>query len=217
MGSYELCYNEDMTIILTDFIIDEIARLAQVHQSMKRRCFDTNSSSYTNYGGRGITISTDWLHLPNFVMWALQNGSKKGLQLDRIDNDGPYSSENCEFVTAVVNMNNRRNSTRGRRSNEAFGESKSLKDWAKDSRCKVKFSTLNDRVSTLKWNLEKAITTPKDETRGGKLYEAFGESKTRASWVRDERCVVGYPTLCSRLTKGMSLEEAITKPGREIR
>jgi hypothetical protein len=53
-------------------------------------------------------------------------------------------------------MSNKRNTIYG----EAFGERKPLHEWAKDSRCVVTYRILHSRIFTLKWDLEKAMTTP---------------------------------------------------------
>lgn len=75
---------------------------------MKNRCYSPNNTRYKNYGGRGIKICKEWLDSPKaFVNWALANGYKKGLQIDRADNDGDYEPSNCRFVINAVNNQNR--------------------------------------------------------------------------------------------------------------
>lgn len=78
-------------------------------QTMKGRCENPKRSNYHNYGGRGIRVCEEWHEASSFVKWALENGYKKGLQLDRIDNNGHYCPENCHFVTPKQNNRNRRN------------------------------------------------------------------------------------------------------------
>lgn len=83
------------------------------YQYMKRRCYNSKNISYKNYGGRGIKVSDEWLGkdgFKNFLKWAINNGYKKELQLDRINNNKDYSPENCRWVDRKTNMNNRRNS-----------------------------------------------------------------------------------------------------------
>lgn len=80
-----------------------------VWQTMKSRCENPNRGKYKDYGGRGIKICDEWYEASNFVKWALNNGYKSGLQLDRIDNNGDYCPENCRFVTPKENSRNRRN------------------------------------------------------------------------------------------------------------
>ena len=64
---------------------------------------------YADYGGRGIKICQEWLNdNRSFFEWAIKNGWKDGLYIDRKDNDKDYSPDNCRFVTRDVNNNNRR-------------------------------------------------------------------------------------------------------------
>ena len=67
---------------------------------MRQRCSNKNNQRYKNYGGRGISVCDEWLDsAPIFIEWALDNGWKKGLCIDRINNDGNYEPDNCRFVT----------------------------------------------------------------------------------------------------------------------
>jgi len=79
-----------------------------VWNSMKQRILDKNLPDYKYYGDRGIKICKDWLNdFWSFHDWCLNNGYKKGLQIDRIDNDGNYEPSNCRFITAARNVQNR--------------------------------------------------------------------------------------------------------------
>ncbi len=83
--------------------------LYNVWDGMKRRCHNSDNPHYKNYGGRGITIFAGWINnFRAFYNWAIANGWKKGLWIDRINNDGNYRPENCRFVTSAVNNQNRR-------------------------------------------------------------------------------------------------------------
>ena len=86
--------------------------LFNLWQTIKNRCENPNRPNYKNYGGRGIKLCAEWQKAENFVRWALSNGYVKGLQIDRINNDGDYEPSNCRFVTCKQNSNNRRNSVR---------------------------------------------------------------------------------------------------------
>lgn len=74
---------------------------------MRKRC---NSSHYMNecWNGRGIKVCKEWDNFMNFYNWALKNGYKKGLTLDRIDNDGNYEPQNCRFVDWSIQNSNKR-------------------------------------------------------------------------------------------------------------
>lgn len=86
--------------------------LAGVWHTMMQRCGHqkgAHAKDLANYAGRGITVCEEWRHFKPFENWCLANGWQPGLQLDRVDNDGNYSPENCRFVTRSQNCLNRRN------------------------------------------------------------------------------------------------------------
>jgi hypothetical protein len=85
-------------------------RVCMVWNNMIARCYHEKSNRYARYGGRGVGVCAEWrASVHTFKKWALSHGWEYGLQLDRIDNDGDYSPENCHFVTPSVNMANRSN------------------------------------------------------------------------------------------------------------
>ncbi|MFZ2809433.1 MAG: hypothetical protein WAZ60_23865 [Desulfosalsimonadaceae bacterium] len=76
---------------------------------MKKRCYRPSHDSYKHYGARGITVCSEWLEsFPVFYIWAMGNGYRDDLTIDRIDNDGNYEPSNCRFVT--MKFQNRRHS-----------------------------------------------------------------------------------------------------------
>lgn len=78
--------------------------------AMKQRCYYEKSPLYHRYGGRGITISKEWLDNPeSFIKWGLDNGWQDGLTIERIDYDGPYSPENCCFIESKKQARNKSN------------------------------------------------------------------------------------------------------------
>lgn len=72
--------------------------------SIVKRCENPKSTQYKYYGGRGIVMCVEWRRNPKmFCDWALENGYQKDLEIDRKDNEGPYSPENCHFITHKEN------------------------------------------------------------------------------------------------------------------
>lgn len=79
-----------------------------VFHGIKARCHNPKNIAYHRYGGRGITICDEWLNDPRaFFAWAIGNGWRKGLEIDRKDNDGDYNPENCQVVTHLRNSRKR--------------------------------------------------------------------------------------------------------------
>lgn len=78
---------------------------------IKERLYNPKSISYNNYGGRGIEMCDEWKNNSfAFYEWAIKNGYKKNLQIDRIDINGSYCPENCRWVDRKTqNRNTRRN------------------------------------------------------------------------------------------------------------
>ena len=89
----------------------------QTWYDMKYRCYNTKGREYKHYGARGITVCEEWLDVTNFVAWCdATHPNIEGVSLDRIDNDGDYSPENCRWAdtyTQVINQRIRRTNTSG--------------------------------------------------------------------------------------------------------
>ena len=84
-------------------------KLYKVWGGMKERCYNKSCGCYDDYGGRDIIVCNDWINnASNFCNWAIENGYREGLQIDRINNDGNYEPSNCRFSTSSTNAQNRR-------------------------------------------------------------------------------------------------------------
>ncbi|MGO5267407.1 hypothetical protein ACTQ1D_01835 [Parafannyhessea umbonata] len=96
-----------------------------IWNDMKARCFNPRSVSYPRYGARGISVCDEWLDYETFNEWAMAHGYADGLELDRIDNDGPYCPSNCRWVTR---SRNQRNTSRTHMVTIS-GKTKCVSDW----------------------------------------------------------------------------------------
>lgn len=129
-------------------------RLYNIWAGMKQRCYNVNCAYYKNYGGRGITVCDEWrTSYSAFKEWALANGYKDGLSLDRIDVDSGYSPSNCRWATAKEQSRNRRNN----RYITFNGETLALAAWAE--RTGINKDTIYMRLAA-GWSVEKTLTTP---------------------------------------------------------
>ena len=129
--------------------------LYYVWQAMRMRCFNKNDKGYKNYGGRGITVCAQWnKDYVAFRNWAINNGYKPGLSIDRIDNNKGYCPENCRWATRSQQNNN----TRRTLLIEYQGRTDTLSWWCK--KLGLNHNTIYARIYCYKWPIEKALTTP---------------------------------------------------------
>lgn len=78
--------------------------------AIKKRCSKQYTKDYKNYGGRGIKVCDEWKNdFMNFYNWAIENGYREDLTLDRIDVNGNYEPNNCRWITNLEQQNNKRN------------------------------------------------------------------------------------------------------------
>lgn len=121
--------------------------------TMKTRCYNEKHPSYRYHGARGIKVCEKWHKFYGFLE-DMGEGYKEGLTIERIDNDGDYTPENCRWATMKEQTDNRRNS----KLIPFNGKKKTLSDWSKE--CGIKLSTLNSRYLDQGWSIEDSLSIP---------------------------------------------------------
>lgn len=134
-------------------------RLYKIWQGMLKRCNNEKSAMYKHYGKRGIKVCDEWCGFEKFRDWAIHNGYSESLTLDRIDNDGGYSPDNCRWV----DMKTQERNTSRNRYITFRGETLCLMEWAE--KLNINYRTLQDRICVRGWSIERAFLTP--VTKGG--------------------------------------------------
>ena len=128
-------------------------KLFYIWGGIKARCYNKNNKQYKYYGARGIIVCDEWKNdFVSFYNWAMANGYKEHLSIDRIDFNGNYEPTNCRWTT---NKEQQRN-----KSNNRFitykNETKILTDWCNE--LNISIATMSARLKKL--SIEKAFTTP---------------------------------------------------------
>jgi len=131
-----------------------------VWNAMRARCENRNLSRFKDYGGRGIIVCKRWKVFENFMddmyiefLEACKKNGRKNTTLDRIDNNGNYTKENCRWTKRIVQANNVRNN----RLYEYDGEKLSIAQWARKTG--IKYSVLYWRLVNAKWDTSKSLNT----------------------------------------------------------
>lgn len=118
---------------------------------MIARCYDPKHHKYESYGGRGIRVCDRWIC---FWLFEKDMGERPpGMTLNRINNDGPYSPENCEWASHVEQNRNRRDNLLLTHN----GETRCLAQWAE--RLGVRRQAIRRRIDC-GWSVEEALTIP---------------------------------------------------------
>lgn len=102
-------------------------RLYRIWGGMKTRCYNPNSDHFKDYMGRGITICDEWRNsFEAFHDWAVANGYRDDLTIDRKDPNGNYEPSNCQWITTKEQNRNKTSTA----VIEYRGEKRRLKEWA---------------------------------------------------------------------------------------
>lgn len=127
-------------------------RLYKIWNGMKNRTSPNQKASFKHYSGRGITICEEWKEFLPFYNWAINNGYKDNLTIDRIDVNGNYEPNNCRWITLKEQQNNKRNNVFV----EHNGERHTLAEW--EEKLNMNKGLLKNRLRR-GWNVEKAFNS----------------------------------------------------------
>ena len=137
--------------------------IVHIFSGMWQRCYDKNLKGYKDYGGRGIAICDEWLNdRTKFYEWAYQNGYKKGLSIERIDNNKNYEPSNCKFIPKNEQARNRRMNVKI----TLNGQTKYLFEWLEEYGIKRSSAKSLKRRYNLNW--EQALLLSIEKRRNKK-------------------------------------------------
>lgn len=127
-------------------------KLYDTWTSMMARCYNTKHKAYHRYGGRGILVYKEWHDVKNFI--KDMSPKPKGMSIDRIDNDGNYSPQNCRWANAKQQRLNQKYNLIMVTLN---GETKCIADWIKELNLTRE---VYNRIDRLGWEPERALLEP---------------------------------------------------------
>ena len=151
-------------------------RLYHIWANMHSRCYNPTSASFIHYGGRGIQVCNRWNNVVNFL--EDMGHPPQGMSIDRINNDGNYTPENCRWATQEEqNSNTSRN-----RYVTWRGREQTIKAWAMELDLNPK--SISERLNR-GWTVERALTTPtpRKYEEGRRLHI----ESNRLQWVKNGR------------------------------
>jgi hypothetical protein len=186
-------------------------KIYKAWDSMKQRCFNKNNHAYLRYGGRGITISDEWLGeegFINFMEWSYKNGFSDDKSIDRIDNDGNYEPSNCRWVDMKTQGNNKSINTLI----EYNGATKTLSQWADEY--EIPYVTFVKRIE-LGWDIERALTQEVIHKELNKLIEIDNNFYTYKEI--SEKFNINTNTLRGRYAKGLRGKELVSEIRLEMK
>ena len=182
-------------------------RIYRIWQNMRARCYRKANHNYHSYGGRGIIVCEKWKNSFSAFYADVGLPTSNNHSLNRTDNDGPYSPENCTWVTQQEQMNN----TRVSHYLEYRGKKLTISQWAR--KLNIGRAVIQQRLKhgwsvteTLSRKVDKMGTVPKQHSYDGR-------SLTLRQWAKE--IGVHTDTLQSRLKRGYTIEQALLKPKKQ--
>lgn len=139
---------------------NENQRLYRIWSAMRHRCYSENDKHYNVYGGRGISVCSEWENdYFVFEKWSLENGYTDELTIDRIDTNGNYEPSNCRWISQKEQCNNKRNN----KYLTYKGETHTLREW-----CEIlglPYDRTKQRINACHMTVEQAFELPKQQLK----------------------------------------------------
>lgn len=178
-------------------------RLHRIWRSIHDRCYNSNNQDYKHYGERGIIMCAEWKdEFMPFYNWAIKNGYKENLTIDRIDVNKGYFPDNCRWVSMVEQNNNRRNN----KIMTFNGESLTIAQWSKKTG--VKYGDIQNRLR-YGYSFEEAINP-----NFKKIYHYKTKENQELKVLCDEKGV-SYKLVWQRVRLGWDIDKALNTPPRK--
>jgi len=172
---------------------------------IKHRCYNKNYEGYENYGGRGIKMCDRWVDsFENFYKDMGQRPLDK-TSIDRKDNDGDYTPDNCRWSTAKEQNRNRSNA----RFITMRGTTKLLAEWCDES--SVPYTLAQQRLGK-GWEAERAIFTPPFKSKSGIPGVVFDKHATNKKWLVRKWVNGKHKHIGSYKTKAEALSQVYDYP-----
>src|SRR5216684_477049 len=177
------------------------------HQ-MKSRCETPSNKAFKNYGARGITLCERW---HDFAAFFADMGPRPTPEhsIERVNNNGPYSPDNCKWGTKLEQGRNKRTTVF-----LTLGEvTRTLTEWCEVTG--IKDATLRRRL-VRGWSEERTLTTSPKPVRAipDLLVTLNGETRRTSEWAKTTG--VNRKFLIRRLRHGWTQEKALTAPRRML-
>ena len=134
-------------------------RLYSIWYNMLRRCENPKDYHYGDYGGRGIKVCAEWHDFMAFKEWAMANGYRDDLTIERNDVNGNYEPSNCSWIPLKEQPKNRRSTVYL----SYQGKQYTLSDLARQAG--MSRQTLHNRLKS-GWSVEDAVETQVDKGNG---------------------------------------------------
>lgn len=179
-----------------------VRRIFSIWRNMLARCYiDSKRKDADYYAQKGIRVCEEWKTYESFEKWALENGYDENLTIDRIDENGDYEPNNCQWITIAEQQ-------RKKKCNRWLsykGTNKILSDWANELNIPLK--TLADRIDKLGYSFEEAINKKPGLNKNSVIliYEGKEVNLTMLSKV----CGISVSTVSKHIKQGDSVEQIV--------